>query len=284
MFEKLSRSFALLRASAAVLRADKELLVFPLCSTLASILVIASFALPLIASGALERLDAGESPTVGTILAAFLFYLSQYFVIFFFNSALVGAALIRLEGGDPTVADGFRIAFSRIGAILGYAAIAATVGLILRMIEERAGFVGRWIVGLLGIAFTVATFLTVPILVSRGNGPVDAVRESAVLLKKSWGENIAGNVGLGLAFTIAYLLLFGLAFAIGFVVLQLGNQTLVGILIAAAVLIVIALALTHAALQGIYSAALYRYASEGHVGGEFSNAMLQDAFKPKPAR
>src|SRR5690606_6689508 len=102
MFDKLSRSVALLRASLAVLRADKELLVFPLCSTIASLLVVASFALPLVASGALESLDAGESPGAGTVLIAFLFYLTQYFVIFFFNTALVGAAMIRLDGGDPT--------------------------------------------------------------------------------------------------------------------------------------------------------------------------------------
>lgn len=281
MLEKLSRSFALLRASAAVLRADKELLVFPLCSAIASIVVIASFALPLFASGALDRLDAGEVSQTGAILVAFLFYLSQYFVIFFFNSALVGAAMIRLDGGDPTVRDGFRIASSRVVPILGYAAIAATIGLILRIIEERAGFVGRWIAGLLGIAFTVATFLTVPILVSRNIGPVDAVKESAVLLKKTWGENIAGNVGLGLAFAIAYLLTVGTALVLLYLVVQTGSATLIGLIIALAVAGFIGLSLTHAALQGIYSAALYRYASEGSVGGPFSTDLLHSAFRPK---
>ena len=135
----------------------------------------------------------------------FLFYLVQYFIIFFFNSALVGAAMIRLDGGDPTVRDGLRIASSKIVPIIGYAAIAATVGLILRIIEERAGFIGRWIAGLFGLAFTVATFLTVPILVTRDVGPVEAVKESAVLLKKTWGENIIGNAGMGLVFFLFYL-------------------------------------------------------------------------------
>ena len=281
MFDKLSRSFALLRASLAVLRADKELLVFPLCSAIASLLVVASFALPLVASGALESLDAGESPGAGTVLIGFLFYLTQYFVIFFFNTALVGAAMIRLDGGDPTVSDGFRIAFSRVSAILGYAAIAATVGLILRIIEERAGFIGRWIVGLLGIAFTVATFLTVPILVSRGVGPIDAVKESAVLLKKTWGENIAGNVGLGLAFALAYFLAIASAFVLFYLVAVLGSSMLFGLVLAITVITIVGLALMHAAVQGIYSAALYRYASGGTVGGPFSNDLLQNAFRPK---
>src|SRR5690606_12092796 len=133
-------------------------------------------------------------------LFGFLFYLCQYFVIFFFNTALVGAAMIRLEGGDPTVSDGLRIARERMGAILGYAAIAATVGLVLRALEERAGFLGRIVIGLIGLAWTLATFLVVPVLVSQNVGPVEALKESVRLLKRSWGENLAGNVGIGLAF------------------------------------------------------------------------------------
>jgi hypothetical protein len=185
MFTRFSRSWELIKASGAVLRQDKELLLFPLFSAIATLLVSASFILPLVVSGAFE--ESGTQVAESTyMVVVFLFYLVQYFIIFFFNSALVGAAMIRLDGGDPTVRDGLRIAGSHVVQILGYAAIAATVGLILRIIEERAGFIGRWIVGLLGLAFTVATFLTVPILVSRNVGPVEAVKESAALLKKTW--------------------------------------------------------------------------------------------------
>ena len=118
-------------------------------------------------------------------------------MIFYFNAALVGAAMIRLEGGDPTVSDGLRIANSKLGAILGYAAIAATVGIVLRMIEERLGIVGRWVVGLLGVAFTLATFLVVPLLVSRNIGPVDAVKESATLLKKTGAKTSSAPLAWG---------------------------------------------------------------------------------------
>lgn len=37
--------------------------------------------------------------------------------------AMQGAAMIRLEGGDPTVADGLRTARSKLGVILGYAVL-----------------------------------------------------------------------------------------------------------------------------------------------------------------
>lgn len=279
MFTRFSRSWELIKASGAVLRQDKELLLFPFFSAIATLLVSASFVVPLILSGAIERMDQGvEAPYM---IAAFAFYLVQYFIIFFFNSALVGAAMIRLDGGDPTVRDGLRIAGSRVVQILGYAAIAATVGLILRMLEERLGLIGRWIVGLLGVAFTIATFLTVPILVSRDIGPVDAVKESATLLKKTWGENIIGNAGMGVVFTLFYV---GAIIVGGLIVAgaaQTGSTPLILLVVAIVVLALIGIALVQAALQGVYSAALYRYATDGNVGESFSSAMLGEAFRPK---
>jgi hypothetical protein len=280
MFTRFSRSWELIKASGAVLRQDKELLLFPLFSAIATLIVAASFIVPLLASGAFERSVAPGDETSYMVLM-FLFYLVQYFIIFFFNSALVGAAMIRLDGGDPTVRDGLRIASSKIVPILGYAVIAATVGLILRMIEERAGFIGRWIVGLIGLAFTVATFLTVPILVTREVGPVQAVKESAALLKKTWGENIIGNGGMGFVFFLFYFLAGVIGFAFVFTVAQTGNATLIVLVVAMVVLAVVGVALVQSALQGVYSAALYRYATDGNVGEAFSSALLGEAFRPK---
>ena len=280
MFTRFSRSWELIRASGAVLRQDKELLLFPFFSAIATLAVSVSFILPLIVSGSFERVQV-QGADAAFAIVLFLFYLSQYFIIFFFNSALVGAAMIRLDGGDPTVRDGLRIARSRFVQILGYAAIAATVGLILRIIEERAGFIGRWIAGLLGLAFTVATFLTVPILVSREIGPMDAVKESAVLLKKTWGENIIGNAGMGLVFFLFYIGVIGIGMVFVFGAAQTGNVTLIVLTTGLLVLAVIALALVQAALQGVYSAALYRYATEGSAGGVFSDTLLGEAFRAK---
>lgn len=280
MFDRFARSWNLMKASASVLRQDKELLVFPLVSTVAALIVIGSFVAPLFAFGWLDRMEEGTaSPVVYAWL--FLFYLVQYFVIFFFNTALVGAAMIRLRGGDPTVADGFRIAFSKIGPILGYAAIAATVGVILRVVEERLGIVGKWIAALFGAAWTIASFLVVPVLVVEDVGPVDAVKRSVALLKKTWGENIIGNAGVGLAFFVLYFLLIvaagtALAFVAG-----TKNVTLIVTVAGLAVASFVILALVQAALSGIYAAALYRYAAEGEAGAAFDSNALGQAFRAK---
>jgi len=278
MFEKLSRSWALVKASASVLQSDRELLVFPLLSGIASLIVAASFVLPILAGGVDPQQWSERGPA--TWLFTFAFYLVQYFVIIFFNAALVGAALIRLDGGDPTVADGLRIARSRLPQILGYAAISATVGMLLRALQERAGFLGRLIGGLFGVAWTVASFLVVPVLVTRRIGPWDAVMESGSLLKRSWGENLAGNAGIGIAFTLIYML-GALAF-VGLIVLATSiSITLVWLRIATMVVTMIGLAMVQSALQGIYSAALYRYASGQSPGAAFPPALVTDAFRIK---
>ncbi len=282
MFEKFSRSWSLIKASADVLRQDKELLVFPAISAIAGILVVLSFVLPLFSVldfAALENDPESMPPWLP--VWGFLFYLTQYFVIFFFNTALVGAAMIRLDGGDPTVADGLRIARSKAGVILGYAAIAATVGILLRAIEQRAGFVGKWIVAFIGAAWTVVTFLTVPVLVMRDVGPIDAVKESARLLKATWGENVIGQGGVGLVFG---LLQFGLiAGTVALAVVLLVNQQVAGAIAIAGigVLLVLFAALLQAALSGIYSAALYRHAAGLPNHGAFDSTVLASAFARK---
>ncbi|HEX4852910.1 MULTISPECIES: DUF6159 family protein [Arenimonas] len=277
MFDRLARSWTLVKASAAVLRSDKELLLFPVISGIATLLVAASFAVPVIG---LRLFEGGEIGPLGAVVG-FLFYLCQYFVIFFFNTALVGAAMIRLEGGDPTVADGLRIARSKLGVILGYAAIAATVGLLLKAASERAGAFGKILIGLLGMAWTVGTFLVVPILVTRDVGPIDAVKESMTLLKRTWGENVAGNVGIGLAFGLltTAVVIVSIAMVIGAAALGGGKLALVAVVLA--VIAVASVAVIQAALSGVYSAAVYRYAVDGQAPQGFAGDQLQAAFRPK---
>ena len=143
MFSKISNSWALVKASFAVLRQDKELVLFPVVSMLASLVVIATFAVPMLLAGIFDSWASGSANGVLSAIIAFLFYLVMYFVVIFSNAAVVGAATIRLNGGDPSLRDGFRIAWEHVWSILGYAAISATVGIILRAISERGGIVGQ---------------------------------------------------------------------------------------------------------------------------------------------
>jgi len=273
MGSRFSRSWQMIKHSASLLQQDRELLVFPLLSSIAALLVLASF-IPLFA---LETTAPDEQNPIN-LIALGLLYLAEYFVMFFFNTALVGAALIRMDGGDPTVRDGLRIAWSKVGQIFGYAMIAATVGVLLRAIGQRFGFIGRLIVGLFGVAWTAASFLTVPILVSRNIGPIDAVKESASLLKRTWGENVLSNAGIGLIFMLIYVLVFVVAGVLLSLVIQTGNMPLILGVVAISFFGMLALGLFQAALQGILSAVLYRFATDGQDTGGFSSSDLSHAF------
>lgn len=281
MAGKFARSWNLMKASAAVLRSDKALMMFPLLSGLCCLLVAASFIIPIaIAAAGMEHVSRDKLP-LGWYVATFAFYMVQYFVIIFFNTALAGAALQRLRGEETSLAAGFAIAKSRVGAIFGYALIAATVGLFLRALQERLGFVGRIVAGLLGLAWTVATFLVVPVLASEEIGPMEAVKRSVELLKRTWGENLIGNAGIGVVFGLLSFVLIVVMGALVVGALTTESLPLIVAAIAVAVVSLIVLALVQASLQGIYSAALYQYAEEGKVGGGFDQALLEQAFRTK---
>ena len=201
MFERFTRSWELAKASASVIQADKELLLFPVMSGIVTMVLLATFILPIY----MLKLFSNGNEVMGGILA-FAFYFCSYSVTFFFNSALVAAALIRLNGGDPTVSDGLNAAKARIVPILGYAAIAATVGMILNGLRNKDNnLLVRMIGAGLGVAWTLSTFLVVPVLVNENVGPIDAIKESVKLLKRTWGENAIGNVGIGMVFGVIFL-------------------------------------------------------------------------------
>jgi hypothetical protein len=281
---KFQRSWALMKASANILRQDKELMLFPLFAGLASLAVIATFAWPVFTLFAHHRAGfEGERGHASPMfmLVSFLFYFVQYTVVIFFNTALASAAMIRLDGGDPTVRDGVRLAMGKLPNIIGYALISATVGMILRALQERFGFIGRIVVGMLGFGWTVATFLVVPVLAAQDVGPIEAVKRSTSLLRNTWGENLIGNAGIGVAggmLTFGLILVSAMLFVGAVATQSIALMLVVG---AAAVIALVALSLFQAAMHGVYSAALYRFAEDGDPGQGFDRALLESAFRPK---
>ena len=160
-------------------------------------------------------------------------------------------------------------------------AIAATVGVLLQSLKNRDNnVIVRMIGSGLGMAWTLATFLVVPVLVNREIGPIDALKESVVLLKKTWGENAIGNVGIGAAFSLITTFVVLLGILATFLAWQVWMA--LGIGVAAVFLIgVLVLGVTQAALSGIYSAALYRYAVSHEAPAEFRGMALESAFAKK---
>lgn len=282
MIERIRRSFQIWRESLAILKADKELLLFPIISFGALLLVVLTFSIlsPLM-FGLIPGVHIVNLPDYGEWVLLLLFYLACYFVVLLFNTGLIGCALMRLEGKDPTVGDGLRIAWANAGRVLRWAAIAATVGLVFRLLEtldiEIKGVkipVGAIVSRMLGFTWSLVTFLIVPVLIVEKIGVFDSLRRSGTLLEQTWGEQVVGEMAVGLtAFLLAVpgaALLAG-GYWVGNPLLLLGAVVVVGIYW-------LGLAVVQFALSGIYVAALYRYAVTGHVPEGFSPRNVKHAF------
>lgn len=265
--DRLVGGWAMAIKSWGVLRQDRELMLFPAVSFVLTLLVSIGFLLPFWASGAFLDFANGQvDPVMLGVL--FLYYLTTYTIVIFCNVAVVAGALIRLQGGEPTLGDGFGVAFDRLPAIIGYAAIAATVGVALRTLAERTGIIGRLILGSVGVAWSLATFLVAPVLVVEKVGPVQAILRSAGLLRSSWGEQIGGNIGIGLVFTLLSIGVAVIAAALFAVVVDT-SAVAASAVIVLAVIIVAALALLGTTLQAVFTASVYRYAVTGDGGTMF---------------
>jgi Family of unknown function (DUF6159) len=206
----------------------------------------------------------------------FLFYLANYFVIVFFNLALISAASSRLAGGQATINDGLEVAWQRKSKIVQWALLSATVGILLRMIEERTSWLGRLVGRLMGMAWTLASYFVIPVLAVENVGPAEALQRSSELFRNTWGEELVGGYSFGLIFSLLALPGVGLPF-LG---RNLGPSGIAAG-VALAVLYWILLAIVSAAVQGVFVAALYRYAKTRDVSGGFRLEDFSMAWQPK---
>lgn len=270
------RSWDLFKASWAVLRDDKALAIFPVISALAELVILATFGGLVWATLINDGNGGHHIGPLGWVLVAIGYFVLTYVAIFC-NAALIAAANERLTGTGPgTVGNGFRAAVDRAGVILPWALVAATVSILLQAIRNQRG-VGGLIGRVAGVAWNLVTYLVVPILVFEGIGPIDAVKRSAALFKRTWGENVVGNAGMGLVGFVASL--------VGIALIAAGARS--GHLVAAVPLIAIGAAwiavvvAVMSSLSGIYRVALYRYATDGTAPQAFADADLGNAFRAR---
>jgi hypothetical protein len=271
-------SWEIAKRSWAVLRADKTLAWFPVLSALGSLLVFGIIGGLFLVAGIDDSSTGTTLQPIGWVLIVVM-YLALAMVQTYFLAGLVAGADQRLRGQDSTVRSALEIANSRLHRLLPWAIVTATVTMVLQAIEERFGIVGTIVARLVGLAWNLVTFLVVPILVLEDLGVGDALKRSKDLFKKTWGENVIGQFGLGaigFLFTLPGILLIGVGVALGTAGLIVLGTVGVIWLVAAAVIV--------SALSGIYRTALYHYAAHGQVPGEFSGIDFDAAFRRRGNR
>jgi hypothetical protein len=267
---RIERGFRLAGASWQVLRSDKALMVLPVVS----VLVIVVFSAAVLSPALVNGVSHTSRPALYLLLA--LVYFVSTFVATFSNAAIVAAATDRLRGGPGSVSQGLRTAWTRVDKLLAWSALSASVGLVLRALEERGGIFGAIVGRLIGAAWSVVTFFVVPVMIYEPVGPIDAVKRSGSLFRQRWGEQLVGNGSISIAMIVVGIpvvvlcaVLGAVAPALAIVVAVLGFGTLLA---------------AGAALSGIFNAALYRFAVSGEVSAPFFSQDFEQAFRPRRSR
>ncbi|MEX0990886.1 MAG: DUF6159 family protein [Actinomycetota bacterium] len=278
---RFRRGLHLLGISWRVVMSEKSLLVLPLVAMFTGLLLFAGLAGIFWTTGTITRVGQASSGTnfyaqltpVDYGLLG-LYYFLAAFITVYFNAVIIAIAMKRLGGEDAKLSDGFKMANKHLGKIAGWALVTATVGLILRSLEERAGIIGRIVIGIIGLAWAIITFFVVPVLLFEANvGVFGSVKRSALLFKQRWGEQLTGTISITLLFGLLGFVAVAISVAVAFVVPVLG--------IFLAVASILAMTALSGAVSGVFNAALYRYAPTGQAGGGFTEGDLNGAFYAK---
>lgn len=288
ILRRLDKGVDITRASWSVLRKDRELLIFPVLSTISATAIVvtilsAGYLMPGFGEWLSQIFDNKRPHSLSEQilggLCLLLVYFVEWVIAVYFNTALVGCAIMRFEGGNPTVADGFRIANRRLPQILAWALFAAVVGTLLSAIEQNLGWFGKIVLRFIGLAWAVATYFVVPVLAEEGVGPLTAVQRSMDLLKKTWGEALVGNITIQLgSFGLMFLMTL---FLVGGIFLAVFLESLLVAIITGIIFFIflMILAIVTSALRQVFLAGLYQYAKTGNVPDGFSEQMMLSALK-----
>jgi hypothetical protein len=283
MWDTFSRSWEYAKLSYSLVWRNKSLMIFPVFSTIAALLVTASFMLPLWQSGTAEGwLNAadqqGQVP-ISAWITLFSYYLASYFVIVFFNSALVTCAMGAIRGERPCVGDGLKMAARRWHAILLWSIVSAVVGVVLRALESYDK-IGRIVAALLGTAWTALTYFVVPVIVVEDAGPFKAIKSSVQTLRETWGKALVGNFSLGLISLLIFLPVIIVAGLLVYAGVTAGSFMLTATAIGGGVLMLAIVASLGAAADVVFKTLLYQYATGKDLPAGISTRTFQNAFRP----
>jgi Family of unknown function (DUF6159) len=273
---RIKRGWALTKKSWALLNGHRELIRFPLYGGVATTLLAIVFLGPGLFLWEEDQL-AGAIP----IIVIGVYVLS--FVGFYFSVGLAACADMIFRGQEATVSDGLAVSRARIRQISGWAAVSAAISLVMSLLENQGGTLGTIAARLVGMAWTLVTFLAVPVIAIEGTGPFETIKRSASLFRERWGQQITGNIAIGGA-----VFLFGVLPAVALIVIGIAvwsSASFLGALLVVLGAIGLAIALlVSKALSGIFGVALYRYALDGQTVGPFTQEDLESAVRTKGRR
>jgi Family of unknown function (DUF6159) len=273
---KIKRGWALTKKSWSLLNEHRELIRFPLYGAVATVVPAIVFLGP-----GLYLFDKDELAGAIPLIVIGVYALSV--VGFYFSVGLAACADMIFRGQEATVADGLAVARARFAQICGWAAVSTAISAVMGVLENQGGLGGQIAARLVGMAWSLVTFLAVPVIAIEGTGPFETIKRSASMFRARWGQQITGNIAIGGAVFLFGVLPAILLIALGVAVWSSASFAGALLVVVGALVLAIAL-LVSKALSGIFGVALYRYALDGETVGPFTQEELESAVRSKGRR
>jgi ABC-type multidrug transport system fused ATPase/permease subunit len=283
--ETFSRSWELTKQTFSVIRKDKHILIFPFLASFFSIIFFLLMVVPFLMTGIVEAVFGEQLGEAALYFIIFILYLGISFIATFFNVAVVYTAKKSFEGGKPTFGEALSEAIKRIHLIFLWAMVSATVGLLLRILENAArntkSQMGRLmmqaILSILGLAWSIVSLFVIPAIVFKNIGPFQALKSSVSTVKKTWGESLIRHYGLGMAQTLFVIGGAVLILVPGFLLLSV--IPMLGLIIMAVFgIYLIIITLLFSTANTVFNTALYMYAEQGKTPKAYSHETMKHAF------
>jgi hypothetical protein len=276
---KLRASYLLAVDSFEFLRKDPEMLWIPLLSfisTLLSLIIVGGvYVWYVVATDGAD--SAQHIPGIVDYIFIFLLYLVGAFIVSFFQGAIATMVHMRIDGKDPTLADGIGNSQKHIKKILYYSLLSATVGVVLNLIQERFGWLGRLFSFFGNVAWAVLTFFMVPVIILEDRSIKDSLERSGKIFRDTWGETLVMNFSLSFFFSmilIAWMILCG-----GLFFFSIGSIIALLVLAVAFFAGLIAIMIMSSILSAIFKIVLYEYSVSGKVPDSFTPELIIGAIK-----
>jgi len=279
---KFKASRIIVKESWNVLKQDKEIMWFPVISTILTLIVLGAMAAYfyfMLLGGSSTEFKIDESKEISNIIiygTIFIYYLVIFFIANFFQSALFIIVQGRFSGQDLNFSDGMQGAGKYVGKIFIWSLISATVGIILNAISNKFKMVGRILANILGAAWEILTYFSLPALVIGNLGIKDSFKESASMIKKTWGETLIVSFGVGLFFVAVVVL--GLVLSVAITIMAPTTYVVVSVAVVFTIFY-IAMMLLATTLSSIFKLALFNYARTGNIPQGFSDYIVKGAIK-----
>jgi hypothetical protein len=274
--KRIRRGWTLTKKSWGLLNSHRDLVRFPLFGGISTIILGLIFLGP--GAYLLDQHHYGPGVPLVVIGIYVLAVIGIYFSV-----GLAACADRIFRGQQATFGDGIAVANSRFAAICGWAFLSTLIGLISIALENQGGALGDIAGRLIGAAWSLVTFMSIPVIAIEGTGPIQTLKRSATLFRERWGQQITGNIAIG---GIVFLLGFlpGIALIVVGVIIWPSAGFVGAVLIVIGALAICVAMLVSKALSGIFGVALYRYATDGEVIGGFTQEDLESAVRRRRGR